>query len=299
MFRIDRSQVNITKSLDLRAILAPIRETPEPEPEEERDEKLEASAPEPEPKPPDTSFIDEAMEELRCREEELRRREAEFERLSAEKQSEAQELVVRAAREAQEKLEAAETLAVEIKSKAWREGYDEGQRAASEELEEKLREDEERLKGLLEEISAEREHMFDGLEGDAIALVLDIARKIIDKAVLGDEELFVSMAGRAVRELRSKSPVTLRVSPEVCESFFPGGKTDFHIGDKTITASILPDAELEGSALVAETEEEMIDAGPATQLRLISLKFSETLESADNSPPPAARNPWPRADERT
>ena len=175
-------------------------------------------------------------------------------------------------------IEAAEVLAVEIKSNAWKEGFEEGQRAASEEMGKILRESTQSVEVLLREIADERDHMFDTLEREAVLLVLEVAKKVINQVVVEDKELFTSMMIRAVQELKSKRQLTIRVSPEVAERFFPGGRAEFQLGDRTVNASVIPDIEYTGADLIVESEDEIINAGAETQLHMISLKFSEPAE---------------------
>jgi len=166
---------------------------------------------------------------------------------------------------------------------AWQEGFtegsEEGRHSYDEKLASKLREDDEMLKRVIEELHNERTNTYDRLEDDVVALAVQIVRKVVNPS--GDElgGYFESMITGALRQLNPDGKVAIRVSPQEQERFFPSGSAAFELDSGIIvTASVFKDATLGAGDCIIDTEDSTVNAGLDSQLRYVELAF-EQVES--------------------
>ena len=171
----------------------------------------------------------------------------------------------------------------EERQKAWREGFAKGTEEAKisyeEQLTEKIRDDDEKLKRVLNEIYDERERTYNGLEDEVVGLSLEVVRKIINPAEEALGGVFESLIKNALKQLSSfDGRVVIRVSPAEYERFFASGSAVVELDSGvTVTASILRDAALGGGDCIIDTDGETVNAGLNSQLKYIALSFERLL----------------------
>jgi len=172
--------------------------------------------------------------------------------------------------------------AVEIHKEARLEGFDEGKAEGIEEgkrsydlkLAEKIREDDDALKKVLDEIYQERERIYSELEEETVNLTLDIVRKIINPAeeILGD--VFLSQIKNALRQMTAEEKVVIRVGASEYERFFSSGAATIELDSGiTVNASVLRDVALNEGDLIIDTNEVTINAGLESQLQYVKIAF--------------------------
>ena len=153
-------------------------------------------------------------------------------------------------------------------------GAGEGRRSYDEQLAAKLREDDEALKRVIEELYAERAQTYESMEEDIIGLSVEIVRKLLSPSP-EETGAFRSLIQNALAQINPEGKTTIRLSPSDYERFFSSGSATFDVGpDVTVTASVLRDASLTEGDCVIDTEESTINAGLESQLKIIELAFN-------------------------
>jgi len=199
-----------------------------------------------------------------------------------ELQDKAAKVLDKARDEAEQIILEARDDAEEERKRGWEEGYakgtqegtQEGKKVFEEKLAKKIREDDETLKRVLDEIYEERERVFGEMEHDITALALEIVRKIIHPA---EEELgnvFTSLIKNALRQMSTDSKIVIRVGPVEYERFFESGAATIELDSGvTVTASVLRDVSLEEGDCIIDTEDITVNAGVNSQLEYVKLAF--------------------------
>ena len=174
---------------------------------------------------------------------------------------------------------AAREEAEEERHRACQEGFSEGaeesKRICDERYAEKMREDDEMLRRVIEEIYTEKNRIYEELEDEVIRLTFEIVRKVIGSTEESVGGVFQSMIKNALRQITPEGKIIIRVSPAEYERFFSSGSAVFEL-DKgvSVTAGILRDASLGDFDCVIDTEDETVNAGLETQLKYIEIAFN-------------------------
>ena len=155
-------------------------------------------------------------------------------------------------------------------------GQAEGRRSYDEQLAEKISEDDEMLRRVINEVYSEREDTYCALEEEVVGLALDIVRKVIRPA---DEQIggvFEPLVRNALKQMAPVEKVILRVSPSEYERFFSTGSAMFELeSGSIIKAAILRDASLGEGDCIIDAEDETINAGLESQLKYVKLAFEK------------------------
>ena len=180
--------------------------------------------------------------------------------------------------------------AKEDRRRAWQEGFAEGsiegKHSFDGQLAEKMRLDDTILKGFMDKINDERERTYSGLEDEVKALALEVVKKVIDPAEEELEDVFESLIRNALKKLNLEKSVTIRVSPEEYDRFFPSGNAVFNLDSgTTVTASVVRDVALNELDCIIDYEGATVNAGLDSQLKYIKLAFND----AKNDVPPHYR----------
>ena len=194
----------------------------------------------------------------------------------------ADEIIEAARGEAALFLEEAREEALEERERARQEGYDEGAQEGKlfyeEQLTKKIREDDDMLKSVINEIYDERERTYSGLEDEVVGLSLEIVRKVINPADDSFGDIFESMMKNAIKQIAPDGKVVLRVSAAEYERFFSSGSVIIELDSGvTVKASVLRDVSLSGGDLIIDTETETVNAGLNSQLKYIALAFEKMV----------------------
>jgi flagellar biosynthesis/type III secretory pathway protein FliH len=191
----------------------------------------------------------------------------------------ADDIIVSAREEASTILIEARENVEEDRKRAMQEGFaegaEEGKRSFDAQLGAKLREDDERLKRVIEELYDERAQTYDGLEDEVIGLSMEIVRKIVSPAE-DSLDAFRSLIENALRQLKPEGKITMRISLDDYERFFPSGSATFELSSGVaMTASVQRDAVLAQGDCIIDTGDITINAGLETQLKHIELAFKQ------------------------
>jgi len=154
------------------------------------------------------------------------------------------------------------------------EGSEEGKRSFDELLAEKIREDDEMLKRVLDEIHEERERFRSELENATAELAIEIVRKIINPAEEALGDVFMSLIKNALRQTSTDGKVVIRVGPVEYERFFASGAATIELDSGvTVSASVLRDISLGEGDCIIDTEDVTVNAGIESQLKYVELAF--------------------------
>ena len=172
--------------------------------------------------------------------------------------------------------------AEEQRRRAWQDGYAEGvaegKHSYEVKLADKIREDDEMLKNVINEIYDERERTYSGLEDEVVGLALEIVRKVINPAEDAPEGVFESMVKNALKQIAPDGKVVLRVGAAEYDRFFSSGSAAIELDSGvTVKASVLRDASLGRGDLIIDTETETVNAGVNSQLKYIALAFERMI----------------------
>lgn len=167
--------------------------------------------------------------------------------------------------------------AEEDRRSSWQEGFAEGTEQGKcsfdKQLAAKLREDDESLRRVIDELYEERTRTYNGLEGEVVALAMEIVKKVIDTSEESGS-VFQALIINALKQLNPDKKVIIRVGPVDYERFFSSGKNVFELSSGvTVTASVLRDISLGEGDCVIDTEETTINAGLDSQFKYIKLAF--------------------------
>jgi len=168
--------------------------------------------------------------------------------------------------------------AEEERKKGWQEGFEDGagkgRHEYEEKLAEKIKEDDEALKRVLDEIYEERERTFNELESETTSLAIEIVRKLINPPVAELEDIFTPLIKNALRQMPTEGRIVIRVGAAEYERFFSSGAAEIELDSGvTVNASVIKDLSLNEGDCIIDTEDVTINAGIDSQLRYVQLAF--------------------------
>ncbi|NLO48649.1 MAG: hypothetical protein GX111_10080 [Clostridiales bacterium] len=187
----------------------------------------------------------------------------------------AEEIISQALVKAKAIIREAEAEALEIKKLARQRGYDEGIFKADALIEAAIEKDKDQLKNIILRIEEKRREMFDSMESEMLRLTFSIIKKVFSQVSKSDSSLFESMISNALMQMNKEGKITIRVNTEEYERFFSAGDMSFVIGDKLLTAAVLPDPNMNCGDCIIESEGETVNAGINNQLRRIEIAFQQ------------------------
>ena len=175
-------------------------------------------------------------------------------------------------------VESARQEALQIRNKAWNEGYTQGQRAAEQEqatLEQQFRA---AFDCQIDNIQARYDGAIEAMQVDLLELALQIAEKILGLEMSRNDAAFLALVTDALSRFKQGEKVSIKVSKNdywrslVSSSYAAAGQSD----EFTL---MVDEAMAEGSLLV-ESPGGIVDAGIAVQLGKIRAALVETSQEA-------------------
>jgi type III secretion system HrpE/YscL family protein len=166
----------------------------------------------------------------------------------------ADEILADAARQAEVVLGAARAGARELEASTRARAADEGRDEAA---------------ALLAVAAAERQRMLGAVQGDVVALAVEIARKIIHRELEVDPELAARLCTGALRQVALARAVTLRVSPDDLATVGSRSQALAAVLEEGASLKVVGDAAVGRGGCVVESDMGRIDARLETQLAAI------------------------------
>ncbi|WP_185147933.1 flagellar assembly protein FliH [Peribacillus simplex] len=126
-----------------------------------------------------------------------------------------------------------------------------------------------------------RQHI-ESSETVILNLAVKVAEKIIGHQLEKDEESFLSIVKRAIKEARDYREVQLHIHPVQYQSILSHKEELIAIFPKDTELYIFPDDEIEENSCIIESENGRIDASVDSQLQEIKVKLTELLWEGNN-----------------
>ena len=169
----------------------------------------------------------------------------------------------------EEILEEARAEAERVVREAYAEGHRRGTEAGHAEYLQSVGQSAETLRGAADAMRAARERFIASLEPQIIALVKDIARRVLRRELKGDEELLRSTVRAVLGNLADREQVTLRVNPADLDVLRREKVSLLEEFDAVERMEIVGDESIAQGGCVAETETLHVDARLDAQLERI------------------------------
>ena len=177
--------------------------------------------------------------------------------------------LARALEEAGRVLSEARRQAETIAAEAYREGFEQGERAGMELGRQKVEPVVQRLDSLVMELVKVRETMIREVEGGLIAVALAVATRILHKEVSLHPDVVVSVAREALKRTISGGKIALRVNPLDVEFLQQSGSLLPEFASHSDSLTIQSDYGVLRGGVIVETESGQIDATLDTQLAIL------------------------------
>ncbi len=222
------------------------------------------------------ALAEEAEEELRIS---LEKEEVESREVILEKAREEAALIIKeaeyeAARIIEEAVAEAGNSKKAIFEEAWQKGYDEGNQSAKEQYEGIICE----ADSIRDSAREEHDQVLAGMETEIIALVNEVARKVIGNELATSPDTVIHLARQAIDMCSNKNDVVLKVAPEDYEYIEENGDRFKEIIPCSADVAVKQDFSLEPGACIVDTPFGSVDAGVGTRLQKIEEDFREILE---------------------
>ncbi|AEJ61211.1 Flagellar assembly protein FliH/Type III secretion system HrpE [Spirochaeta thermophila DSM 6578] len=209
--------------------------------------------------------------------EEVKKRNEEAARLKEEASKEAERIVTEAQKRVEDLVAEARKKAEEIEQAAYDKGYAEGReegfRRGKDEVDRLI----DRLHLMISKVIEARQRVLAESEAQIVQLVLLIAQKVVKVLSEHQKNIVINNVVQALRKLKSKTDVIIRVNLEDLEVTSAHLKEIIekieHVGNVTV----MEDHTVDRGGCIVETDFGQIDARISTQLKQIEEKILETV----------------------
>jgi flagellar biosynthesis/type III secretory pathway protein FliH len=124
--------------------------------------------------------------------------------------------------------------------------------------------------------AAARDRRLAAIEREVVAIVLDVAARVLGRELAAREEAVVDLAARALARARDRREVTLRVHPDDARAV-RGGEARLAAILARAPLAVREDASVARGGAIVETDAGWIDAGIETQLAELRRAVEEEL----------------------
>lgn len=167
----------------------------------------------------------------------------------------------------------AKTKALECRRQAEKSGYEAGRKKGITEGLNQAQELVNQAKAVLEASKHAYDRYIEQVEPKFLALVLEVARKVIGESLAYDPELILFMMRQGLKAMDDVNEFTLRVNPKLV-ALIEGGKQDFQTQHNIRSIEVIgDDSVLDG--VIVETSCGQIDATVDTQIENIAKAIGE------------------------
>ncbi|HEX3030331.1 MAG TPA: FliH/SctL family protein [Clostridia bacterium] len=156
-----------------------------------------------------------------------------------------------------------------IEEEARKKGYEEGISEARRQYEDLMNEAE----IIKEHAKAEYAEVLAGIEGEAVSLILDIAKKVIGEEVKLNKESVVIIVKQAIEKCTNKEEVKVRLSPDDCQYLSENMEELTSKVDGLGEIELKKDSTLKDGSCIVETPYGSIDGGIETKFNKIEEEF--------------------------
>ncbi len=128
-----------------------------------------------------------------------------------------------------------------------------------------------------EHARAEYKEVLEGIESEAVNVILDIAKKVIGAEVGANRESILSIVRQAFERCANKGKALLKVAPEDYEYLMENREKLLSVLEGADEPEIKKDSSLKPGACVVETAYGSIDAGVETKLEKIEEAYRQVI----------------------
>ncbi len=182
----------------------------------------------------------------------------------------ARQKILEAEQQAKQIVENARQKAAEVEQLARQKGYTDGYNEAKQNFIAHKKEQHNFLKAFSHKLLEFSGNVDRELEEGVVQLSLDIAEKIVNKELERDDTVFIEIVKTAIARMNSPKKFLLRVSRTDFDKFFSEGWQWLQDQLECSAFSIISDDSMESGGCVLESDGGIINAGVASQHRLIS-----------------------------
>lgn len=219
----------------------------------------------------------EGVKDEAVREEEVSARTQDYEDILESAREEASAIRKEAELEGMRILEEAQSILEEhkkaIEEEARKKGYEEGISEAKSQYEDLMNEAE----IIKEHAKAEYAEVLAGIEGEAVSLILDIAKKVIGEEVKLNKEAVVIIVKQAIEKCTNKEEVKVRLCPDDYEYLSENMEELTSRVDGLGELELKKDSTLKDGACIVETPYGSIDGGIDTKFNKIEEEFKDAV----------------------
>lgn len=154
------------------------------------------------------------------------------------------------------------------------EGYSQGKKEAQVDAAVRKKEEAEQLRSLADSMKTEYAKLLDGMHDDIIALVMEIAKKIIDVKLQKSDEVFMDLVNDAVGRLKQASNIIIHVCSEDYERYFGDDEAEKKIVGTNAKIAVVEEETYFPGDLIVESEGEALDLSISKQLEKVKIALS-------------------------
>ncbi len=187
---------------------------------------------------------------------------AEAETIEANAKQKAGEIV----KEAQEKAE-------EIREEAKKDGYSQGTTAAKAEAEARKAQEAKQLRQLEEKLKSQYRELADSIHEDAVSLVMEVAKKVINIKLEESDEVFMGLVNEALERLKETGTVIIHVGSEDYKRYFDSQNSLEIPGSGDSKVIVVEEESYSPGDLIVESEGEVLDYSISRQLEKVERAF--------------------------
>lgn len=221
-----------------------------------------------------------------------------FEEIKAKAEEEANQIIIRAGKQADELIhdakQKAQAIFQEAHEKGYKVGYEEGHKEGHAQGYEKGLEEGraigkeeydnliQRANSVKEEYEKMRNMLYQSCEQDMVRLAIDIARKIIDTRMEEDENTYLKIAEKALSEVKGQKGIQLRCSSQDYPIAVANKEYLLSRLDGVSDINIIEDMFLSKGSCIIDTEAGGIDGSLDTQVEKIKDAFKSMILKSAN-----------------
>lgn len=174
-----------------------------------------------------------------------------------------------------------ERLVLETQRRAYEEGFQKGEKAGVQMGEAKLKALLDRFEELFREIDRCKERLFREAEADVISFGLELARKVVQRAVRVDEDIIRTIVQIGLQKVGRRSRVRIRLHPSDLGTLTRNGEFLDRFRSEFETLELTADEGIDQGGCLIETSSGIVDARLGTQFDEIEGELRQLLPRLD------------------
>ena len=195
------------------------------------------------------------------------------EQILARARAEAENIETDARQKAEIIIEEARNMAEEIREEARKEGYSRGLAEAKAEAEARKAEEAKQLRELEENLRNKYRELADSIHEDAVALIMEVVRKVINVKLEESDAVFMGLVNDALDRLKDTGTIIIHVSSEDYKRYFENENPLAMPSDAKVI--VVEEENYSPGDLVVESEGEVLDYSIGRQLEKVEKAFFE------------------------